>query len=240
VYYSAGTAGAQHIDLGIFRIRADGTDTARITQPVAPAPAGFGQTSSSSRPQRITESGLLFWSAFAGEKGTLRVRDLASGTDRDFVTEEQCLGVVAWRPAPAGALIVHGGCHTPASKLTLWDLRTGAQTLLVDRPAIVYDADWDAAGTRIVAAMVDTNFPQPQLAFVNGRDVSPIRETQNAYAVRWLPVGIAYETFEDSGVTPPPDCPFGIRPVRFLPGTTGPPKTVYSACGVGVFRAINP
>jgi hypothetical protein len=241
VYYSAGTAGTQGADLGIFRIRADGTDATRITDPVPSAPASFGQISSASRPLRVTESGLLLWSAFAGERGTLKVRDLASGTERAFVSDDQCLGVVAWRLAPPGALVVHGGCHTPGSRLTLWDLRTGGQTLLVDRPTIVYDADWDAAATRIVAAVVEGAFPQPQLTYVNGRDFTPIRDTENAFSVRWLPVGIAYATFEDPQATPPPDCPFGIRTVRFLPGAVGPPRTVYSGCGVaGVLHAINP
>ena len=241
VYYRAGTAGTQGADLGIFRIRADGTDATRITDPVPPAPASFGQTLSTSRPLRVTESGLLFWSAFAGERAMLRVRDLASGSDRAFVTDDQCLGVVAWRPAPPGALVVHGGCQTPGSRLTLWDLRTGAQTLLVDRPAIVYDADWDAAGTRIVSAMADGALPQPQLAFLNGRDATPIRDTANAFSVRWLPVGIAYTTFADPQATPTPDCPFGISMIHFLPGAAGPPRTVYSGCGVaGVLHAINP
>jgi len=241
VYYSADKAGAD-ADLGIFRIRADGTDETKITDPVPPAPAAFGQVRSSSRPQRVTTDGLLFWSASAGEKSTLKVRDLATGIDRAFVGDQSCLWFVAWRAAPPGALVAHGTCQSPPPKLTLWDLRTGAQTLLVDRSGIgaVYDADWDPAATRIVAAVA--GIAPEGLAFVDGRGgLTPIQDTQGAVSVRWFATGIAYVTFADPRVTPPPDCPFGISTIRFLSGATGPPRTLYSGCGVaGVLHAINP
>jgi hypothetical protein len=241
VYYGAAKAGAS-VDLGIYRIRADGTDATRITDPVPPAPAGLPERPISiSRPQRVTSDGLLFWSAFAGAKGTLKVRDLATGTDRAFVGDESCRGVVAWRAAPPSALVTHDGCQTPAMRLTLWDLRTGALTLLVDRSGIgaVYDADWDPAATRIVAAVAGV---APEgLAFVDGRgDLTPIQDTQGAVAVRWLASGIAYTAFGDPRVTPPPDCPFGISTIRFLSGAAGPPRTLYSGCGIGVWHAVSP
>jgi dipeptidyl aminopeptidase/acylaminoacyl peptidase len=241
VYYGAAEAAAS-VDLGIYRIRADGTDATRITDPALPAPAGLpARPFSSSRPQRVATDGLLFWSAFAGEKGALKVRDLATGIDRAFVGDEPCPGVVAWRAAPPGALVAPGGCHTPASKLVLWDLRTGAQTLLVDRSGIgaVYDADWDPAATRVVAAVAGGN-PEG-LAFADGRGgLTPIEDTQGAFAVRWLASGIAYTAFGDPRVSPPPDCPFGISTIRFLSGAAGPPRTLYSGCGIGVWHAVNP
>jgi hypothetical protein len=238
VYYSADKAGA-NADLGIFRIRADGTDATRITDPVPTASAGFGQVTSSSRPQRVTTDGLLFWSASSGEKDSLKVRDLATGIDRPVVGGELCNIVVAWRAAPPGALIKHGGCQTP--KLTLWDLRTGAQTSLVDRSGIgaVYDADWDAAGSRIVAALAGV---APEgLAFVDGRGaLTPIQDTQGAVIVRWLSSGIAYTAFDDPRVTPPPECPSGIYAIHFMSGAAGPPRTLYSGCGIGIWHAVNP
>jgi hypothetical protein len=241
VYHGAAEAGAS-VDLGIYRIRADGTDATRITDPVPPASGGLpARLFSTSRPQRVTPDGLLFWSAFAGERGTLKVRDLASGIDRAFAGDEPCPGVVAWRAAPPGALVAPGGCHTPASKLTLWDLRTGAQTLLLDRSGIgaVYDADWDPGATRIVAAVAGV---APEgLVFVEVRgDLTPIQDTQGAASVRWLASGIAYAAFGDPSVTPPPDCPFGIWAIRFLSGAVGPPRTVYSGCGIGLWHAVNP
>jgi hypothetical protein len=240
-YYGAAEAGAS-VDLGIYRIRADGTDLTRITDPVPPAPAAFGQVRSSSRPQRVTTDGLLFWSASAGEKGSLKVRDLATGIDRAFIADEPCLlWFVAWRAAPPGALVTHGSCGTPTPKLTLWDLRTGAQTLLVDRSGIgaVNDADWDPAATRIVAAVAGV---APEgLAFVDGRGgLTPIQDTQGAVLVRWFATGIAYVTFGDPRVTPPPDCAFGISTIFFLSGATGPPRTVYSGCAIGVGHSVNP
>jgi hypothetical protein len=241
VYYGAGTAGPQNADLGIFRIRADGTDATRINDPVPPAPASFGQTFSISRPQRVTENGLLFWSAFAGEKGTLKVRDLASGTDRAFVTDSPCVAVVAWRATQPGALVRYGSCQVSSSRLALWDVRTGAQTVLVDSPGSVHDADWDRSATRVVASVGTVSSNATELAIVNGPDRGPIPGTQGALSLRWLSVGIAYTTLADTGPSSsPPDCVFGISDVRFVPTAGGPPKVLFRGCGVGGVVAVNP
>jgi hypothetical protein len=238
VYYGAGQAGA-NVDLGIYRIRADGTDATRITDPVPPAPAGLPERPfSSSRPQRVTADGLLFWSAFAGEKGTLKVRDLASASDRAFVTDEPCLAIVAWRSAAPGAIIRYGGCQSPTSKLALWDVRTGAQTVIVDRPAIAHDADWEPTGARIAAAVTDTRTSATELVMVTGRDLTPVHGTMGAVGVRWLPAGIAYTTLPNDTATPTPECVFGFSEVRFLPAAAGPSKSLYSACGIGVFLTV--
>jgi hypothetical protein len=111
--------------------------------------------------------------------------------------------------------------------------------VIVDRPAIAYDADWEPTGARIAATVTDTRTGATDLVMVNGRDLTPVQGTIGAVGVRWLPAGIAYTTLPNDTATSTPECVFGFSEVRFLPAAAGPPKSLYRACGIGNFLAVD-
>ena len=237
LFYGATDARAsERTDLGIFRVRADGTGRARLTEPLPPGAAAFGQHYSFAMPQRVTSDGLLFWIAWSGDRDALRVRDLASGADRAFIAQVDCPRVAAVRSAAPAALVRDDGCQSPSRRLVLWDVRTGAETVLVAGP-VVYDADWDPAGARIVAAIVsDLASSVSQLVMIDGRDRTPIRDTERAVSVRWLSGGIVYGTLATPSSA---DCVFGVSDIRFIPNG-GAARTIYSGCALGPVTPVGP
>src|SRR2546428_4746997 len=193
VYYGASKGfSVDAADRGILRVRADGSDRVAITDPVPPGPGSFGgQLYSSSWPERITADGLMLWYAEAGASRTLRARDLAGRSERAFVSDPPCVQLAALRVAAPSALVVHGSCQEVAAKLSLCDVRTGAQTVLVDRPIVVRGADWDRDGRRVVAAVTDTTTNTTELVVVDGRGRTRGPGTTDAGTGRWTSAGIA-------------------------------------------------
>ncbi len=231
VYYGARDATTEQVtDLGIFRARADGTAKTRITAPVPPAEGPFVRKSSSSAPEWVTPDGVLLWIAAAGKSSVLKARDLASGSDRAFATNQQCVSVASWRPAAPNVLVLYGPCQEPSPRLALWDVRSGEQTVLVDSPSIAHNADWDVAGSRIAAVIFDTPPSESRLVVLSGNDRTVIAGTDRAGSVRWLGAEIAYTTILGA---PSGDCVFGDGELRSVAATGGPPKTLYHACSVG-------
>jgi hypothetical protein len=234
IYYGAIDAAKK--DLGIFRVKPDGRERTRVTDPIPPVTVPAAQAASSSRPQRVTTDGTLLWVATQGDKSTLRARDLAQGTDRTFASASICVGALAWRASPPSVLAAEGGCHTAPTRLSLWDLGSGGTSAVVDGSDIVRDSGWDPQGRRIIAALEPlSSGGRAQIAIFDGAARSTLAGGDDAIAVRWLSTGIA---FVANTTDAPADCVFGIKELRFMAGGSGPAVSRYRACALERMRAI--
>ena len=213
-------AGADAEDLGIFRVRADGSGLQKIVdgQPPGQSPP-FNHLFSV--PRRITPENILIWGR-AYEGATIEVLDLASGRRRTYENGLGGVGdLVAWRSTQPRALIQHcmiGGCRG----LVEWNDETGATRRVFSDDVDVRGADREPGGARIAVARRSEDWG---LDLVEGSSATRISGTANAQWPRWLDAGIAYLWgTQDQGV--------GITPlteVRIIPPTGGTPRVLYRA-----------
>ena len=207
-------------DLGIFRVRADGSGLQKIIdgQPPGQSPP-FNHLFSV--PRRITSENILIWGR-AYEGASIEVLDLASGRRRTYESGFGGIGdLLAWRSTQPRALIQHcmiGGCLG----LVEWNDETGATRRILSDDVEVRGADREPGGARIVVARRDADWG---LDLVEGASLARIPGTGNAQWPRWLDAGIAYlwgAQDQGMGITP-------LTELRIIAPTGGSPRVLYRA-----------
>ena len=186
---SAGEAGL--VDLGIFRVRGDGTQKTRVRGP--------DQNGAQLRGLTPDGRGLVWDRIRAG--GAVEVLDLASGTNHSF-DETTAAALVSWRRAQPRALVIVGGCCAgrPGGSLALWNDTTGSSTMVLGiqstPPIAVTSAAWEPGGGRFAAAVVDrasaSNFGSLFIYDADGRQLAAVAATDGAQQVIWLPMGLVF------------------------------------------------
>lgn len=201
-------------DLGIFRVRADGTGLERIVDPVA-----TGQLPPLiSIPRAAPTNDILVWGR-AYEGASLEVRDLTTGRQRTY--EGNVADLSAWRATQPRGLVQHCS-NTGCRGLVEWNDETGAKRQILADDVQVHGADRDAAGTRIVTARRTDAWG---LDIIDGSTPTRIQGTANAQWPRWLSSGIAYlwgPSEGGIGVVPLPE-------LRIISPAGGTPRTLYRA-----------
>jgi len=190
IYYAA-TRGP--VDLGIFRIRGDGTAKTLLRAADARA-AGTALVS-------LTPDGAGIVWGYIRAGGSTDVYDLQTGRDRAF-DDDTSATPLAWRPTRPRALVAvgGGGAGLAGGSLVLWDDLAATSRVLIPAqaaaPSGVLAADWDPTGTRIVAAVTDrTNGAETSslLTFdAAGATRAALPGTDGANTVLWLRAGIVY------------------------------------------------
>lgn len=198
--YYASTRGAT--DLGVFRIRPDGTAATQIRKPDGKA--------TGVELQGLTPDGAVLVFSYIRAGGSANVFDLASGTDRAF-DDTTAASILSWRVARPRALVsVGGGAGQPSGTVTLWDDIAQTKRALLDRtiagsPTGVYSADWDPTGTRIaVAAFSRTGTTDTSVLITmdaNAAARQTVTGSDGAQGVLWFRAGIAYTRRAATGGT---------------------------------------
>lgn len=219
-------------DLGIWRIRSDGTQPTPIRKPEGTA-AGVLL-------QGLTPDGSgLVWS-YVRAGGSAAVFDLVTGTDRVF-DDTTAANIVAWRVARPRALVtVGGGAGQPPGALVLWDDVSGTKKTLLLRdlpgsPDGVYGADFDPTGTRIVIAAFsrigDIEGSALNLTDLNGSTRTVITGSEGAQQVLWFRAGIVFTRRTATGGTD----------ILLVQPTGGTPVLLYAAPGeIGKLAFVSP
>lgn len=199
-------------DLGIFRVRSDGSDLRNVVagQPTGQSPPLV------SVPRMVTKQNILIWGR-AYEGASVEVLDLATSRQRTY--DGGVADVAAWRDTQPRALIQH--CtNTGCRGLVLWNDETGAKQQVLSNDAQVDGADYAPSGGRIVVAQRTTEWG---LDVIDGTSVARVAGTTNAQWPRWLDAGIAY-------LWGPTDNGIGViaSEVRIVAATGGgAPRTLY-------------
>ena len=193
---SAGEAGL--VDLGIFRVRGDGTQKTRVRGP--------DQNGAQLRGLTPYGRGLVWDRIRAG--GAVEVLDLASGTNHSF-DETTAAALVSWRRAQPRALVIVGGCCAgrPGGSLALWNDTTGSSTMVLGiqstPPIAVTSAAWEPGGGRFAAAVVDrasaNSFGSIFIYDAEGRQLAAVAATDGAQQVMWLPMGMVFTPTDSMG-----------------------------------------
>jgi WD40 repeat protein len=193
LYYAAHTSAGQAglVDLGIFRVRSDGTQKTRVRAP--------DENGAQLRGLTPDGRGLVWDRIRAG--GAVEVLDLASGVNHSF-DETTTASVVSWRGTQPRALVMVGGCCAgrPGGSLALWNDATGSSTMLLGiqstPPVAVTSAAWEPNGARFAAAVVDrasVNYFGSVLIYdADGEQLAAVAATDGAQQVLWLPMGIVF------------------------------------------------
>ena len=206
------TTGDLGEDLGIFRVRGDGSDLMSVVpgQPKGQSPPLV------SVPRMVTKQNVLIWGR-AYEGTSVEVLDLATGRKRTY--DGGVADVAAWRDTQPRALIQH--CtNTGCRGLVLWNDETGAKQQILSPDAQVHGADYAPTGGRIVVAQRTTEWG---LDVIDGTSVARIAGSANAQWPRWMEAGVAY-------LWGPTDNGIGViaSEVRVVtPGGGGAPRTLY-------------
>jgi hypothetical protein len=201
IYYAAQTYVAQTnrlADLGIFRVRRDGTGKTRLRAPEENGAQLRGLTPDG--------RGLVWARIRAG--GSVEVLDLVSGQNHSF-DETQSASVLSWRASRPRALVMVGGCCAgrPGGSLALWDDVAGSSKVLMgiqSAPSVaVTSAAWEPRGARFAAAVVESLSPayfgSVSVYDAEGRRLAAIAGTDGAQQVLWLPMGIVFTRAMDTG-----------------------------------------
>ena len=189
VYYTRQSFDRQ-TDLGIYRVRVDGTN---LTQLRAPSNDGAIEV------RGLTPDGLGLVLDRSVLSGLVDILDLNTRTIRSYQAPRTLTGaspsafVESWRPQRPRALVGFSG-GAAALQLYVWDDLAAP----VDRSPIVRrfygGADWDPAGTRVVAAMpADPNSPSELVTMdASGQNQTTLSGTSGASSPYWLRAGIVY------------------------------------------------
>ena len=229
VYYASARGTS---DLGIWRIRADGSQRTLVRRPGPGAPVSLvGLTPDG--------SGLVWSAEQAG--GTVNVFDLASGAERPF-DDTTAATALAWREARPRALVaVGGGAGQPGARtLVLWDDVTGTKRTLLgpeiaNSPDSVLAADFDPTGTRIVivasSRIGELEGSALNLIDLSGKDRTVLAGSEGAQQVLWFRAGIVFTRRGVSGGTD----------ILLISPSGGTPALLYSAPGeIGKLQFVSP
>jgi hypothetical protein len=230
VYYSAHMYSAQanrSIDLGIFRIRSDGTGKTRIR-----APEESGAHLSGLTPDG---RGLLWSRVRAG--GAVEVLDLVSGQNRSF-DETTTASLLSWRRAQPRALVMVGGCCAgrPGGSLAVWNDATGSREILIGAestpPTRVLSASWEPRGARFAAAIIESPtidyFGTISIFDSDGRRLAALAGTDGTQQVFWLPMGIVFMRPRDTGGTE----------IMIVPESGGQPSRIFEDATSMFIRSV--
>ena len=219
-------------DLGVWRIRVDGTERTLVRRP---ASGGSAVTLVGLTPDGV---GVSYSYVRAG--GSANILDLRTGTDRAF-DDTTAASVLAWREARPRALVsVGGGAARPPGTLTLWDDIAGTKKVLLGpdkagSPDGVGGADFDPTGTRIAVAasskIGELESSALELIDLNGNGRTVITGTEGAEQVLWFRAGIVFTRKSASGGTD----------VLLIPPAGGTPVMLYSTPGaIGTLTFVSP
>ena len=220
-------------DLGIWRIRADGTQNTLIRK-------ADGKYAGVVLRGLTPDGSALGW-AYVRAGGSVAVFDLVTGTDRVF-DDTTSASVETWRVARPRALVLvgGGGAGPPPGTLVLWDDVSGTKKTLLGpgiagSPDGVYGADFDPTGSRIVIAAyarigaIDGS--ALNLIDLNGANRTVIAGSEGAQQVLWFRAGIVFTRKSASGGTD----------VLFIQPAGGTPVTLYSDPGqIGKLTFVSP
>ena len=202
-------AGDLSEDLGIFRVRSDGSDLRNVVtgQPPGQSPPLV------SVPRSVTKQNILIWGR-AYEGASVEVLDLATGRQRSY---GGVADVAAWRDTQPRALI-QGCTNTGCRGLVLWNERR-SETASPGEDLQVRGR-LRRTGGRIVVARRTAEWG---LDVIDGTSVARIAGSTNAQWPRWVDGGIAY-------LWGPTDNGIGViaSEVRMVAATGGAaPRTLY-------------
>lgn len=215
-------------DLGIFRIRVDGSN---LTQLRAPSNDG------AIRVVGLTPDGLGLVLSRSVVSGLVDILDLNTRAIRSFVNPpyttfgaRPSAYVSSWRPQRPRALVGFGG---PAGgpRVYVWDDLAPTPSPAPLLPDETYGADWDPTATRIVVARSVPNGPVELVVLdANGGNLLRLPGTEAAASPYWLRAGIVYLY----GTIAPTE----VRLAQV--GGSEPPKTLYTASGLVRLIYVSP
>jgi len=192
IYYAAhSSTPTSYTDLGIFKIRLDGSGNTRV----------HGPDGNGGMPVRLTPDGAgLVWVRVRAGGGT-EVLDVETGANREFDATSGSYPE-AWRSARPRALVISGGCCAgkPGGTLVLWDEVDGSSRVIggIDKTSKITAgaATWDPTGTRIAAQLFDISTLSYTASIVvmdaDGALRSTVSGTDGAGSLLWLKEGIVF------------------------------------------------
>lgn len=217
--------GAANEDLGMWRIKVDGTGLALLMAPPANAPMGV-------MIHGVTPDGRgLVWGRVGmnivngqseGMTTSVEILDLTTRAQRSL----RCCtgGVASWRAARPRALVIADGERFAQRRLMLWDDAALTERALLG-PQWMHGADWDPQGQRIVVASGD-GLDQPlSIIDVDGRTVATLPSTEGATRPRWDAAGIVYDQWVRRPTDPKPT----LGEIRVVDPNGGPPATLFTS-----------
>jgi hypothetical protein len=223
--------GAGTEDLGMWRIKPDGTGLALVMAPPANAPMGsvlHGVT---------PDGGGLVWGRVGmhvvnGQLDhmttSVEILDLATGAQRSLGCCHA--GIASWRGTRPRALVIGDDAGLSQKILVLWDDIALSERRLLG-PGWIGGADWDPQSERIVVASGSAMTKQPlSIIDASGRTVTTLPATEGAAGPRWDSAGIVY----DQWVQRPPTDPNAsvsraIGEIRAIDPNGGPPATLFTS-----------
>lgn len=228
VVYYARVALDGTTDMGLYRVRTDGSNLAQLR-----APSGDGRI----WVMGLTPDGLGLVLSRSNTTGIIDILDLNTRAIRGFVNPpivgggQRPVGTVdSWRPQRPRALVAFGG---PAGGLQLyvWDDLAPPVSPKPVVASAVYGADWDPSATRVVASLGTPGGGRRLVIMdASGQGQTPLDGTDNASSPYWLRAGIAYLSGEA-----------GATEVRIVPPSAStPPKTLYRAAGIVRLVYVSP
>ena len=211
-------------DLGVYRIRTDGSNLTQLRPP----------TDRVADPVGLTPDGLHLVLSKVQAGGSVDVLDLTTRQTRTFGNVGAA--VQAWRTARPRALVSTGGPAGGLGQLFLWDdLAPSASPATVVAQLGIAGADWDPTGTKVAVAMPATaagGTPQLVTMDPNGQNRAPIAGTEGAVTPVWLRAGIAYLWRSEFAL------PTEIRLAD--PGGAGGPRVLYKSDGLVRLTFVSP
>jgi hypothetical protein len=224
VVYYARTSFDGLADLGVMRVRADGTNLTQLRAPTSDRAVDVVGLS----PDGLT---LVLQKAQAG--GSLDLLDLNTRVTRSGPAGG---ALDAWRPNRPRALVSIGGPAVGRTSLVLWDdLAQGTATTALVTQSLVFGSDWDPTATRVVVAaalgIAGNNRPQLITMDAAGQNRLTLAGTDGASNPSWLRAGIVY--LWTSGLQNPTE-------VRLIQPAGGTPKTLYSDTNILRLTYVSP
>lgn len=212
-------------DLGVYRVRVDGSNLTQLRPATDERPADV---------IGLTPDGLGLVLSKSQEGGSLDILDL----NTRLVRSRAGGGFVeSWRPQRPRALVSVGGPAVGRTQLVVWDdqVPANAGTAVVTQ-SLVFGADWDPTATRVVTAMssgiIGSTPPQLVTMDPNGQNKTTLAGTDGASSPYWLRAGIVY-LYATSFARP--------SEVRLAqPTGTAAPKTLYGATDVIRLTYVSP
>jgi hypothetical protein len=222
--------GAGNEDLGIWRIKPDGTRLALVMAP--PANAQMGLVLHGLTP----DGGGLVWGRVGmhvinGQSDhmttSVEILDLATGAQR-------LLGcchasIASWRGTRPRALVIGDHAGLGQMILVLWDdIALSERTLL--GPGWIGGADWDPQGERIVVASGSALTSPLSILDTSGRTVRTLPATEGAAGPRWDSAGIIYDQWvQRPPIDPNASVSRAIGEIRAIDPNGGPPATLFTS-----------
>jgi hypothetical protein len=218
--------GAGNEDLGIWRIKPDGTGLALVRAP--PANAQMGLVLHGLTP----DGGGLVWGRVGmhvinGQSDhmttSVEILDLATAAQRLLGCCHA--GIASWRATRPRALVIGDHAGLGQMILVLWDdIALSERTLL--GPGRIGGADWDTQGERIVVA----SGSGLSIIDASGRTVTTLPGTEGAAGPRWDSAGIIYDHWVERPPTDPnASVSRAIGEIRAIDPEGGPPATLFTS-----------